>query len=89
MDTIRACNAQEMYERMRQIDKKICELSAEAGLLFRERMQAVLAEAPRIGTANSVSGVFAVEEVWRILRDASVVLHARGLDFILQENITQ
>ena len=86
MITIHACAVPAMCRRMEQLDKRIVDtVSPLAALIFRERMQMVLCEAPRIGTDNSQSGVFATATVADILLEANVVIQALRLPIDLQE----
>ncbi len=75
----RACNAQVMTDRLKAIDRRLCVTSAHKALIFRERMQKVLADAPRIGP-NSTRGVFSVETVTAILQEAATILRALHCD---------
>lgn len=75
----RACNVDEMVRRLQAIDRRLVESSPHRALLFRERMQRVIAEAPRIGP-NAAHGVFATETVESILREASTLLSALHME---------
>jgi hypothetical protein len=69
-----------MYDSVKNVHKKLIQISPETALIFHERMAAVLAHAPFITHENSEKGIFEIETVWEIHQQAKNVLRARGVD---------
>ncbi len=74
---IRAVNSIVMAEHMKNLTRKIRDISPEYAQIFQHRMMLVLRDSPRVTPSTSLNasvGFFEAEIVWEIFRQARIVL---------------
>lgn len=74
-----------MAAKMQVLDRAVIRVSPHLAAAFRERMQSILSEMPRMRCNNSATGFFEAEIVRKIFTEARLILSQLKIDIDLSQ----